>query len=136
MLKPLDSLKELETRAAETLGAFLDQVPAIKLADIKRKSSGADRGIDFLVRLSVSDRPHALACQMEASGQPRHVRMALLQLRIYIAHFESAATPVPIAPYLSAEAQALCRAQEVGFLDFEGDARLVFDGVFIGGTRG
>jgi hypothetical protein len=36
-----------------------------------------------------------------------------------------------IAPYLSPESQALCREQGVGFLDFEGNARLVFDGVFV-----
>jgi hypothetical protein len=41
------------------------------------------------------------------------------------------ATPVFIAPYLTLEAQALCREQAVGFLDFEGNALLVFDGIFI-----
>jgi len=40
-------------------------------------------------------------------------------------------TPIFIAPYLSPEAQTLCREHEVGFLDLEGNARLVFDGVFI-----
>jgi hypothetical protein len=57
--------------------------------------------------------------------------MALLQLRNYVAHLGSNATPIFIAPYLSPEAQALCRESNVGFLDLEGNARLVFDGVFI-----
>jgi hypothetical protein len=131
MLKESELVKDLKTRAVEALKALLDQVPSIRLEDVKREPPGSDRRIDFLVRLSVSDRPHALACEVKANGQPRHVRMALLQLRNSIAHLGSDVTPVLIAPYLSAEAQALCRAHEAGFLDLEGNVRLVFDGVFI-----
>ncbi len=124
-------MKEMEIRAADALGTLIDQVPAIKLEDIKVEPPGPDRGIDILARVNVSDRPHVLVCQLKASGQPRHVRMALLQLRNYIAHFGNEAIPILIAPYLSPEAQALCREHEVGFLDLEGNARLVFDSVFI-----
>jgi hypothetical protein len=55
----------------------------------------------------------------------------MLRLRNYVAHFGSEATPIFIAPYLSPEAQGLCRENQVGFLDLEGNARLVFDSVFI-----
>jgi hypothetical protein len=41
------------------------------------------------------------------------------------------AVPIFIAPYLSPEAQAVCRENKVGFLDLLGNARLVFDSVFI-----
>ena len=131
MLKPHESLNELENRAAAALGALIDQVPAIKLEDIKVEALDADRHADILVRVHVAGHPHVLVCEVKANGQPRHVRMALLQLRNYVAHFGGKATPIFIAPYLSPEAQALCREQEVGFLDLEGNARLVFDGVFI-----
>ena len=131
MLKPHESMNELENRAAGALRALIEQVPAIKLEHIKVEPLDADRGVDILARILVADRPHVLVCEVKANGQPRHVRMALLQLRNYVAHFASEATPIFIAPYLSPEAQALCREYEVGFLDFEGNARLVFDGVFI-----
>src|SRR5713101_9704124 len=131
MLKVPESMKELKSRAADALGALIDQVPAIKLQDIKVEPSGPDHGVDILARVNVSDRPHVFVCEVKASGQPRHVRTALLQLRNYVAHFGSEATPIFIAPYLSPEAQALCRENAVGFLDLEGNARLVFDGVFI-----
>jgi hypothetical protein len=131
MLKAAESMKEMEIRAADALRALIDQVPAIKLEDIKIEPPGPDPGIDILARVNVSDRPHVLVCEVKASGQPRHVRMALLQLRNYVAHFGNEAIPILIAPYLSPEAQALCREYEVGFLDLEGNARLVFDGVFI-----
>ena len=48
-----------------------------------------------------------------------------------MAHQAQDATPVFIAPYLSPEAQALCRAQDVGFFDLEGNTRLCFGSVFI-----
>jgi hypothetical protein len=73
----------------------------------------------------------ALACNVNVSGQPRHVRTALSQLRAYAASNGPHVTPVLIAPYLSHDARTLCREQDVGFLDLEGNARLVFDGVFI-----
>jgi hypothetical protein len=72
-----------------------------------------------------------LVCEVKTSGQPRHVRTAILQLRNYAAHQSRPATPILIAPYLSPEAQALCRESNVGYLDFEGNARIVFGGVFI-----
>lgn len=131
MLKTPESVKEMEDRAASSLKALIEQVPAIKLEDIKVEPSDTDQGVDILAHLNVSDRHHVLVCEVKNSGQPRHVRMALLQLRNYVAHFGNEATPIFIAPYLSAEAQALCREHQVGFLDLEGNARLVFDGVFI-----
>jgi hypothetical protein len=131
MLKPSDSMKELETRAAQALRALLEQVPGVKLKDIEIKPPGLDRGIDMLARVSGPKRNHVLVCEMKASGQPRYVRMALFQLRNYVAHLGRDATPVFIAPYLSPEARVLCREHDVGFLDLEGNARLVFDSVFI-----
>lgn len=131
MLKASDSMKGLEKRAAEAFRSLLEQVPAIKLKDVKLEPPVSGRGIDILAHVNVSDRSHALVCEVNSNGQPRHVRMALLRLRSAIAHLGFDATPILIAPYLSPEAQALCREQEVGFLDFEGNARLVFEGVFI-----
>lgn len=131
MLKQVESLKEIENRAVDALGALIEQVPAITLQDIKVESGTSDYRADILAYVNVSDRPHVLVCEVKASGQPRHVRMALFQLRDYVAHYGRGATPIFIAPYLSPEAQALCRDSVVGFLDLEGNARLVFDNVFI-----
>lgn len=124
-------MNKLEHRAAEALRGLLEQVPAIESIDVECAPAGPDRGVDILAHINVAGRRRALVCEVKASGQPRHVRMALLQLRDHVAHVGDGATPIFIAPYLSAEAQALCREHGVGFLDLEGNARLVFDGVFI-----
>ena len=131
MLKQPDSMKQLESQAAEALRVLLGQVPAIKLIDIELESLRPDHGVDIVAHIEVSGRGHELVCEVKSSGQPRYVRTALLQLRSYVVHHGQDAIPVFIAPYLSPEAQALCRDQAVGFLDLEGNVRLLFDGIFI-----
>jgi len=131
MLKVPESVKDLEDRATGALEALIEQAPAIKLKNIKVEAKSLGREIDILAQLNVAGRPHMLVCEVKSNGQPRHVREGLLQLRNYIAHFGKKATPIFIAPYLSPEAQALCREQGVGFLDLEGNAWLAFDSVFI-----
>jgi hypothetical protein len=39
--------------------------------------------------------------------------------------------PLLIAPFLSPASQAICKEDQVAFLDHQGNARLVFDGIFI-----
>lgn len=124
-------MKSLEGRAVEALRALLEQVPATELVSIEQEPLGPDRGIDIVAHVELAGRRHTLIGEVKSSGQPRHVRVALLQLRNYLAHHGQDATPILIAPYLSPEAQALCRDEEVCFLDLEGNVRLLFDTVFI-----
>src|SRR5437899_5193675 len=113
-------MKEVERQAADTLRLLLKKVPAIRLLDIEHETLQPGFEVDILARIDVSGARHVLVCEVKSSGQPRHVRMALLQLRNYMTHQAQDATPVFIAPYLTPEAQALCREQDVGFIDFEG----------------
>jgi hypothetical protein len=131
MLKTLNPVKGLEEQAAVALTSLLQEVPAIKIREVNVEPAGSDRGIDILARINVSGRRYSIVCEVKSSGQPRYVRTGLLQLRNQLAHHGPGSLPVFIAPYLSAEARALCRDEKVGFLDLEGNARLVFDGVFI-----
>ncbi len=121
-----------DLQAAEALRLLLEEVPAIKILDIQMQGThDADEGADLIARLDASGRRHTLVCEVKSNGQPRHVRSALLQLRDYVERRANGAVPVFIAPYLSATAQVLCREYDVGFVDLEGNARLVFGGVFI-----
>lgn len=130
MLKDPKSMKELEHHAEQELLALLQQVPTITLVDIETEASNRDQGVDVVAHIEVGGKPHTLVCEVKSTGQPRHVRTALLQLRNYAAHHERS-IPVFVAPYLSPESQALCREGGVGFLDLEGNVRIVFDGIFI-----
>lgn len=131
MLKSANPMKDLEEDAAKAIRSLLEQVPAITAVDVQHEALNARHDVGIMAYIQVAGKPHTLAFGVKSTGQPRHVRPALLQLQNYLAHHKQAATPVLIAPYLSPEAQALCREQNVGFLDLEGNVRIVFDGIFI-----
>jgi hypothetical protein len=131
MLKTANSVKTIGEAATKAIRSLLEQVPAITVVDVQHETLHPHQGLDIMAYIEVAGKPHTLACEVKSTGQPRHVRPALLQLRSYLAQHQQAATPVFMAPYLSPESQALCRDQNVGFLDLEGNARIVFDGIFI-----
>lgn len=130
MLKSNESMKEIEQQARQELLALLGQISAITIKGVETEISHRDQEVDTVVHMEVSGKPYALMCEVKSTGQPRHVRAALYQLRNYAAHHERS-VQVFVAPYLSQESQALCREAGVGFLDFQGNARIVFDGIFI-----
>lgn len=118
---------ELELRATEALRTLLGQVSVIKLKEIRRSPQGP-----MLARVDVLGHSHTLACEIEPSAQIESLRNALQELHQDAAHYEGAATPVLIAPYLSPEAQAVCKEWSASYLDLEGNARLALGEVFIG----
>ena len=120
---------EMEARAAEALGALLHQVSSIKTRDISFQP--ARRNTDILASIDVLGRSHKLVCSV-ADDNPDHVRQALKKLRTSADGRKNDATRVLITPSLSPQTRALCEERRVGFLDLEGNGRLVVDEVFIG----
>jgi len=123
---------ELEVRATEALKALLEQVSAIKLKEMQRQSPPRGQAMEILAHIDVFGHSHTLACKVNLDTRPGKVRDSLRKLQDSAAHFAGKATPVLIAPYLSPEAQALCKESQAGFLDLEGNARLSLGEVFIG----
>jgi hypothetical protein len=130
-MKRSDASEELENRAAAALKAVLAEISTIKVREIRHRAqeAGPDRGLT--VQVDIFGRSHTLSCGVHSDGQPGHLRGALEELRSGAAHLAPDATPVIIAPYLSPEAQALCRESKAGYLDLEGNARLALGEVFI-----
>ncbi|MBE1207526.1 hypothetical protein IHE39_24860 [Aminobacter carboxidus] len=131
MLKSGDSLKSIEHQAADALRTVFNDIPHVSIESVEVGTDAFDREIDILAHISAFGRTHILVCEVKSSGQPRHVHSGLLQVRRAVNHIGKGAIPVFIAPFLSPEAQALCQEENVGFLDFEGNCRLAFDGIFI-----
>jgi len=123
---------ELEVRAAEALKALLEQVSAVKLKEMKREPPARGRAAEILALIDIYGHSHTLACEVNPDTSPSKVRASLRKLQDCAAHLAGGATPVLIAPYLSPEAQALCKESHAGFLDLEGNARLSMGEVFIG----
>ena len=121
------SMDDLELRAIEALQMLLGQVSVIKLKEIRREAKGS-----VLARIDVLGHSHMLACEVKDDMLPDELRSTLHGLRAGASNRCEWATPVLIAPYLSPETQALCTENQAGFLDLEGNARIVLGEVFIG----
>jgi hypothetical protein len=120
---------EMETKAAEALGALLHTVSSIKTRDIKFQP--AHRKTDIMADIDVLGRSHRLVCSV-ADGEPENVKKALDKLRTCADRKKTDATPVLITSHMSPQTRAMCEERRVGFVDLEGNARLVVDEVFIG----
>lgn len=131
MLKAAGELKLIEDMAQEAVRETLSLVPVIEDVAIQSNPHPGDGGVDFVVRLSVHRRPWALACEVKSNGQPRFVLNAIYRLRDYAERYGPDITPMLVAPYLSDEARMLCRKRGVGYLDFEGNCQIAFDGIYI-----
>lgn len=128
MMKSVDPVK-IEHQSAEALRRILAEIPAIDRLEVRHAKRNDQ--IDFIAQVEVFGKRHTLVAEVKSNGQPRHVRAALLQLQEYVRRQAEPVTPVFIAPYLSAEAQDLCRDYNVAYLDLEGNARLAFGTFFI-----
>ncbi|MGB7264561.1 MAG: hypothetical protein WBC92_03555 [Terracidiphilus sp.] len=123
---------ELEMSAVEALTALLGQISGISLREVKRESMGRNRSFEILAHVDVYGHSHTLACKVKALATPGQLRTALRDLCAHAVCLSGDATPVLIAPTLSAEAQQLCKEARAGFLDLEGNARLILGDFFIG----
>jgi hypothetical protein len=128
-MKTSDARQDLEVRAAAALKAVLAEVSTIKVREIRHDSPETGRGLTAYV--DVFGRHHTLACDVQTDGQPGSLRSALEELRNGAGRLPGDAMPVIIAPYLSPEAQAICKESQAGFIDLQGNARIALGEVFI-----
>ena len=136
-MKTSDSVKNEEIQALEAVTILLSRIPDLEIDAAEEEGLfGPDRGIDAKVDLRHGDKGYTLIIEYKRSGQPRHTRSAIYQLRNYLAHYDGPAfnrnlIPMLVAPYLSPEARAMCDEHRVAYLDLFGNARLAFNGVYI-----
>src|ERR1700691_511997 len=125
-------MNDLEGRAISALCALLGEVSVVKLKEVRREAGRSAGDIGLVAQVDVLGHSHTLACRINTSAQPEKLRSSLRKLRDGAAQLDGASTPVIIAPYLSPEAQALCKESDAGFIDLEGNARIALGEVFIG----
>lgn len=128
-MKPVNAMK-VEKDAVAALSSFLADIPHLEIDNIEDEPD-RNGSIDFIARSTFADRPLILACEVKANGQPRYIRDAIFQVQRYVQRLGSNAVPMVIAPFLSPQAQQLCRDEGVAFLDFEGNVRIASDTIFI-----
>lgn len=124
-------MNEIEAYAQQAIREILADIPLIEDVQLETEPAGANREIDFVVRLRAHRQLWELVCEVKSSGQPRIVREAAFQVRAYAHKIGPRAVPVLVTPYFSEESRAMCREMEVNYIDLEGNCRLSFDGIFI-----
>lgn len=133
MLKSTDSVN-IERRAATALLEALADVPDIEIGDLNQADELKELtggSVDLVLHVSFNGQHRILVCEVKSSGQPRHVQSGLFQLKRHAERQQGPVTPIFIAPYLTEDARAMCIDNEVGYLDLEGNARIVFPGFFM-----
>lgn len=123
------SAETLEIQAQKALKACLERT-SISVDSMKKlAASGANNG-DFLAKLATPTGNIELIVEIKSNGQPRIVREAVGAL-LMLKRAYPKAYGVVAAPYISAESAAICEAENVGFVDFAGNCRINFGGIFI-----
>jgi hypothetical protein len=130
-MKTATVLTEFEARAADALRTLLARFSAIKLIELKHESQRAGGAAAILARIEIYGHSHTLACEADSKVEPARLRAVLREKQAFAAPLAADTIPVLIAPYLSPEAQELCKQNNVGFLDFVGNARLTIADFFI-----
>ena len=140
MMKHRISQKELEPAAIDAVCELLRCLPTVEFAPFPDLPQTVhEPQVDALVRVHHGGATRLLAIEVKADGAPRFVRSAVYQLESYVARFRQEApalgidqvVPVVVSPYLSPASRAICRGHDIAYLDLEGNARLVFNGVYI-----
>lgn len=122
--------KHLESDAIEALRETLRQISVIKVKDICLDCPGrGDKTI--LGHIEIYNHSHLLACKVVKSCEGIPLKRAVRKLGGVQKRRGVVVNPILIAPKISEEAQALCRENDIGFLDLDGNARLYLDEVFI-----
>jgi hypothetical protein len=119
-------MKTLEQRAITALHELLNDVPIVQL---DRETTSWLSG--SLLHIKAAGKSHTLLCEFKANGQPRFVEDSILRLRHQLRLMASNTTPVVLAPFLSLAARALCRENNIAYVDLEGNAWIAFKGIYI-----
>ena len=140
MLKPWKTVKELQERAVNAVGALIEDVPSVKMDAVEHDRITAHGSeIDELIGLRHAGKSYALVVEVKTNGAPRHVRSGVYRLESCVARMRASAEssggrrliPMLISPYLSPESRAICIAHDVAYLDLVGNVRIVFDAVYV-----
>lgn len=131
MLKLIHSVKEIERRGAAELESLLRRIPNIKIKSLKTGPIPKDPGFDLQLHMEIDGKQRTLVAEVKSNGQPRYARDAILRLKAIAARSSPPAIPVFIAPFLTESTRDLCFQEGVSCLDFEGNARMAFDSIYL-----
>ena len=133
-------MKLSDTIVFDAIRVLLDRIPRVRIQSVRYAQETLNQyGIDGVVTLTHGGVSTSLVVQVNSNGAPRYVRAGIFQLESYVTHMRSELkgkaemqiVPLIMSQYLSPQSREICVAHGVAYLDLLGNARLVFDPVFI-----
>lgn len=121
----------VERQATQAIRDFLTKLPDAYVDHIHTETREGDAGVDFEISTIVAGQPLRIIIEVKSSGQPRHIQQAAQQLHRYMRNHDDDLVPIVMAPYLTPLAREVARNEQVGYLDFMGNAFIASKGVYI-----
>lgn len=116
------------------LESTLEKVPFLQKYDLSSEVITDIRSQpDLVLKLAVGGQQWTLVCEVKTVVQPRTTRIATLELRDYCLNLPSSENvyPILLSEYISDASAAICREENVGYMDLAGTCYLCFDHVYI-----
>lgn len=123
--------KHLESEAIEALRETLAQISVIKVKDVSVHHGESREEKTILAHIEIYGHAHLLACKVVSGCERARLRRAVRELKKIEKRRGVVVMPILITPEISEEVEAICRDNNMGFMDLEGNARLYLDEVFI-----
>ena len=139
-MKNIKTVKNVETQSLDAVHDLIFDLPGVLIESVEPESRiGENREIDGKVDFSLNDSLYSLIVEVKANGAPRYVRSGVHHLESNISRLRNDEDsdepkhfiPILVSHYLSPQSRAICTDNDVGYLDLFGNARLVFDTVYI-----
>lgn len=123
--------EELIPSIKDRLRSILNEVGILRIGRFIEPCDDDEVEPDLSIDLSIKHKKWTIVVETRFLGEPRFVRETIYKLKTIASSTGVRTYPVFAAPYLSQEAQNICRKAEVGFIDLAGNCYLKFDYVFI-----
>ncbi len=136
----VNKVKKLGNSAFDVVRSLLSDIPSVRITTVEYELLlGREYEIDGSLTFAIDRVNVSLLVEVIPNGAPRFVRSGIYRLESYLARMQRECNwnagrrfiPIIVSRYLSPESRAICTDHDVAFVDFIGNARLVFDSVYI-----
>lgn len=129
----LFSEKDLLKKAQKIIGSVFSDIPFVNLMETKANARVDNKQTELVLNALVSGKLSKFLIGIKSQGEPRLVRMAIIQLKDYLKGTKDS-YGILVAPYLSDASRQICKEAGVGCVDLAGNAYISFKNIFIDRT--
>lgn len=132
-MKQRAETRQIEKDAIDRLHDLLVRVPFLNVSEpvLEARIEESDSQVDGLLSIRHGKRTWHLIVEVKNNTQLRDARHSVYRLLHYAKAFPEQSYPVFVSQYLTPSVRAFCSENGVGYFDFSGNCRIVFDDVFI-----